>query len=79
MHGVNIILICGRLSILYQFEICRTYPHKHKIWRVKQRSRVLKFFVNMLKGSKINPTKSQVPTMFGFIMRIFLNSVAEKG
>ena len=71
-------LICGGLSILYQIEICRIYPHKYKISGVKRSSRVLKIFVNMLKGLEINATKSQVPTMFCFLMRIFLNSVAEK-
>ena len=72
-------LICGGLNILYLFEICRMYPRKYNISGVKRSSRVLKIFVNMLKGFKMNPTKSQVPTIFGFLMRIFLNSVAEKG
>ena len=71
MHGANLMLICGGLSILYQIEICRLCPHKYKISGIKRSSRVLTFFVNMPKGFKINPTKSQVPTVFGFIMRTF--------
>ena len=54
------------------------YPRKYSISKVKWSTTVLKIFVNMLKGLKMYAIKSHVPSMFGFLMRIFWNSVAEK-